>query len=498
MATLYRQYRPQKFQDISGQEHITQTLGRAIIQDRLAHAYVFHGPRGTGKTTTARVFAKRLNCTDPDGPEPCGKCQHCQAVQSNQSMDIIEIDAASNRSIDDIRALQEGIGLAPGMGKYKIYIVDEVHMLSGPAFTALLKTLEEPVKHAIFVLATTEFHKVPDTILSRCQVFRFRRATHDQMQARLKYLLAQEKREAEDAALELIINRSDGCYRDAESMLGQVLSVYDEGQIQAQHLNDFLGLPPKVVLEKFLGGLVTGESQPSLAALEEAFGQGFDPEQLLHESVLAARDALLALIKEDKQLPFEFASLPGARTKLLGIVRTLLQAVQDLAYVPQPIIAVQIAIATICSKKGEVTSTTPKPTPVPAAKIEIAAPVPAPITEPQAVGEVTVEAIQKIWPQLIEAVRKTNPVGSTFLRAMHPVETSGKTVKLEAAYALHFNFLNKAENKQVLEQALNEILGKQLTVQCALAEPSSRNELAIPKPNAQEDELLSAVKEAFG
>jgi len=173
MPTLYRQYRPTKFSEISGQEHITKPLQKAIADDRVAHAFLFHGPRGTGKTTTARILARRLSCSSSKKTEPCGTCKLCQAADNRQNIDIIEIDAASNRGIDDIRALQDGVGLSPSMGPYKIYIIDEVHMLTKEAFTALLKTLEEPVAHAIFILATTEIHKLPETILSRCQRFDF-------------------------------------------------------------------------------------------------------------------------------------------------------------------------------------------------------------------------------------------------------------------------------------------------------------------------------------
>jgi DNA polymerase III subunit gamma/tau len=486
MATLYRQYRPQRFGEIEGQEHITKTLGRAVENDKLAHAYLFHGPRGTGKTTTARILAKRLNCQQPEGAEPCGKCKHCVAVQEGRAMDIIEIDAASNRSIDDILALQEGISLSPGMGNYKVYIIDEVHMLSGPAFTALLKTLEEPVKHAVFILATTEFHKVPDTILSRCQVFRFRRASYAQMQKRLKFLLAQEKREANEAALSLLINRSDGCYRDAESLLGQVLAVYD-GNITEQHLNEFLGMPPKEVLEQFLSGLVKGESALALKAIDDSFAQGFDPEQLLQESILTAREGLLALIREDENLPFEFTKLPNARKKLVEIMRALLQAIQDLAYVPQPLVAVQLAIVTVCTDKGlipeKVQPTPQQEKPKPSSTISKA---------------VDVNMIKQVWPRLIEEVRKTNPVGSTFLRAMEPVGTSGNIIKLRAGYALHFNFLNKQENKMVLEKALSELLQMPLVVQCSLEEKSLKNETEQKSQMNQETELLETVKEAFG
>src|SRR3989344_2480748 len=223
MATIYRQYRPHRFAEIVGQPHVTKTLEQAIMKGRIAHAYLFQGPRGTGKTSTARILAKRLLCEKSKDAEACGQCAPCKATEAGKNIDILEIDAASNRGIDNIRSLRESTTLSASMGKYKIYIIDEVHMLSHDAFPALLKTLEEPTSHVIFILATTELHKVPPTILSRCQVYSFRRATPEEMRGRLTYILGEEKREAESDVLDFIINRSDGCYRDAESLLGQLL-----------------------------------------------------------------------------------------------------------------------------------------------------------------------------------------------------------------------------------------------------------------------------------
>ncbi len=224
-TTLYRKYRPQRMEEVSGQEHVLAVLKNAITEGRVAHAYLFSGPRGTGKTTIARILAKRLNCQESNGTEPCGKCPQCVAHANRANLDLIEIDAASNRGIDEIRALKDRIGLAPASGKYKVYIVDEVHMLTKEAFNALLKTLEEPPSHAIFILATTELHKVPETIKSRCQTFLFKRASVQQLIERLNKISKSEEIEIDEAALRLIAHHSEGCYRDAESLLGQVLSL---------------------------------------------------------------------------------------------------------------------------------------------------------------------------------------------------------------------------------------------------------------------------------
>ncbi|MEX1997529.1 MAG: DNA polymerase III subunit gamma/tau [Candidatus Andersenbacteria bacterium] len=509
MPTLYRQYRPQKFEELYGQEHIVSSLQQAILKQRIAHAYLFYGPRGTGKTTTARILAKRLNCTQADGTEPCGQCPLCLATQQQQNIDIIEIDAASNRGIDDIRALKEGIALAPAMGAYKVYIIDEVHMLTNEAFTALLKTLEEPVKHAIFILATTELQKVPETILSRCQIFRFRRATSEELKRRLTYLLEQEKRPVDEAAIDFIINRSDGCFRDAESLLGQILTLHD-GPIILDNLTQFLGLPPPQLIDDFLASLVRGESAPAVVVLDQAFADGFDPEQLLKESITRARDGALAILKKEKSLP-PFAQELGARERLPSIIRALLQALQDLAYVPQPLIALHLSILTLCTTKGTApgTSLQPQPSNVATPKPE-AMPVPQKIiahssnkaatvsAADSAVTGVTLEQVRSVWPQIIEIVKTKNPVAGTFLRAIQPVDITGTTVRLQANYALHRNFFDKPDNQTLVRQSLSQLLRVEIGVTCFLqGEAITKASWSPAKPQAEQD-LLAAVKEVFG
>ncbi|MDP3997511.1 MAG: DNA polymerase III subunit gamma/tau [bacterium] len=509
MPTLYRQYRPQLFGDLFGQEHITKTLERALETGRVAHAYLFHGPRGTGKTTTARILAKRLNCLKPKGGEPCNKCKLCLAAQNNQNMDIIEIDAASNRGIDDIRALKDGIGTRPSMGKYKVYVIDEVHMLTNEAFTALLKTLEEPVRHAVFILATTEFHKVPETILSRCQVFRFRRATDKELSARLGFLLKQEKREVDGEALEFIIRRSDGCYRDAESLLGQMLTLQD-GLVAVGDLTDFLGLPPREMIDQFLTALVRGESAPALAAADDAFARGLDPEQFLQESIVMARDGALDLIKKEKN-DAAFVREAAALVRLPLIIRTLIQATQDLAYVPQPMIALHLAIVVLTNDSvntARTVNTVNTAQPLPDASpflqnnrktqsVNNAQPAHK-ATGIEGSG-INLERVKSIWPQLINKVKETNPVASTFLRAMEPSAINGKALQVQAFYALHRNFFEKDQNKQPIEVILRELLGDKVVMRCFMAETGPATSVTVQdKQKKQEQDLMMAVKEAFG
>src|SRR5215475_10231181 len=222
---LYRKYRPKTWDEVVGQDHVVTTLKNAIAADRVAHAYLFAGSRGTGKTTLARLLAKAVNCTNPDPHKrPDNECENCKAVNENRFLDLIEIDAASNTSVDDVRDLRDKINFTPSQGKYKIYIIDEVHMLSTAAFNALLKTLEEPPPHAIFVLATTEIHKIPTTVLSRCQRFDLRRVPAELIVERLKKIAAAEKIKATDAALACIARLADGGMRDAQSIFDQMIS----------------------------------------------------------------------------------------------------------------------------------------------------------------------------------------------------------------------------------------------------------------------------------
>lgn len=255
-----RKWRPQVFDDVVGQGHITKTLKNAIVNNRIAHAFIFAGPRGVGKTTTARILAKSLNCLNPKDGEPCNSCDMCKSFQSSQSLDIIEIDGASNRRIEEIRALRESVKYAPSKGKFKIYIIDEVHMLTPESFNALLKTLEEPPPHTIFVFATTDIHKVPLTIISRCQRFDFRRIELDAIKNQLKSIADAEKIKIDDKSLTLIAKKADGALRDAQSLFDQVISfcgtdINSQSIFQMLNLIDeeiFFELSDAIIQKKFV------------------------------------------------------------------------------------------------------------------------------------------------------------------------------------------------------------------------------------------------------
>ena len=289
---LYRAWRPQDFDELAGQEPIRRTLENAIIQDRVSHAYLFTGPKGTGKTSAARILAKALNCSRREGARPCGECESCRTITSGNALDVVEIDAASNRGIDDMRELKEKISFLPALGRYRVYIVDEAHMLTTEAFNALLKTLEEPPDHVVFVLATTDPQKMPATVLSRCQRFDFRKLSDEALRGRLEEILAGEGRQAQPQAIALIIRQADGSMRDAIGLLDQCLS-YTLTDVTVEDACVILGLVRQDELASLYSALAGGDAVSLFNALEELFTQGVEPLQLIREFAGYCRDLLI-------------------------------------------------------------------------------------------------------------------------------------------------------------------------------------------------------------
>ena len=270
-----RKWRPQKFNDVVGQEHVTNTLKNAIKENRVAHAYLFTGPRGVGKTTTARILAKALNCENLKDAEPCNECEMCKSISSTQSMDIIEIDGASNRGIDEIRTLRESVKYAPTRGKYKIYIIDEVHMLTKESFNAFLKTLEEPPAHTIFIFATTDVHKVPLTIISRCQRYDFRRIQLETIKTTLAKIAKEEKIKIDDKTLTIISKKADGALRDAESYFDQVIA-YCNGKIDSEIVSQMLNLIDEEIYFRISDAVLSKDYKSVFEVSNTIFENGWD------------------------------------------------------------------------------------------------------------------------------------------------------------------------------------------------------------------------------
>ena len=295
---LYRKYRPQSFSEVVGQSHVVQTLTNSIKGNNISHAYLFSGPRGSGKTTIARLFAKAINCEKPgEGFEPCNKCSSCLEIMGSKSMDLIEIDAASHTGVDDVRQLIEGIKFAPVKSKYKIFIVDECHQLSKSAANALLKTLEEPPSHAIFLLATTESHEMIPTILSRCQKFDFKRLQIPEIMKKLEFISKKENIKFDDSALSLIALNSRGSFRDAESLLDECMSFAGEkGLIKTQDIKELLGIVEVGQIAQFVDSLVAKNTKDAILYLNSLADNGVDLQEFSKTLVFYLRQALLLKI----------------------------------------------------------------------------------------------------------------------------------------------------------------------------------------------------------
>ncbi|HCC78442.1 MAG: DNA polymerase III, subunit gamma and tau [Chloroflexi bacterium GWB2_49_20] len=349
---LYRKWRPQKWDEVAGQDHVTKTLRNAVAGGRIGHAYLFSGPRGTGKTSVARLLAKAANCLHETPAErPCNQCQYCLAVNKGSFLDLIEIDAASNNGVDDVRDLRDKINFSPNQGKYKIYIIDEVHMLSTQAFNALLKTLEEPPPHAIFILATTEINKIPATVLSRCQRHEFKRASVEAITLQLKEIANSEKIPADDEALTLIARQATGSFRDAISLLDQMASTGEK--ITLKNIHEILGTAASQNVLELVDSIQKSQPAEGLDHLHEALDAGTDSRVLARQIVEYLRALLLIKLGNPDQanLPRETlkqaAKHAGAFSArhILHMIREFNAAATDLRGGWQPALSLELALA---------------------------------------------------------------------------------------------------------------------------------------------------------
>ena len=359
-VALYRRWRPESFADLVGQEHISRTLSRAVTSGQTSHAYLFTGPRGTGKTSTAKILARALNCAEGPTLTPCGVCDSCRSISDGSSMDVFEIDAASNRGIDEIRDLRESVKFAPTEGHYKIYIIDEVHMLTTEAFNALLKTLEEPPERVIFILATTEPHKVPATIQSRCQRYDFHRITVTEIRDRLLYVCKESDIAAEEDALDIIAAQADGGMRDALSILDQCMALA-EGTLTAERVQEALGLVGRAWIRRMAGEIAARDAAALIAQLSELLQSGRELKQVLAELAQHFRRLMIAGVGgavsaaelcagDAEELRMDAAQF--TQEEIMSILRRLNETMQELRTSPQPRIAVETLLIGLCHTEG--------------------------------------------------------------------------------------------------------------------------------------------------
>ncbi|MBI5465953.1 MAG: DNA polymerase III subunit gamma/tau [Candidatus Kerfeldbacteria bacterium] len=498
--TLYRKYRPQAFGEVVGQDHIKVTLENEIKLGRLTHAYLFCGMRGVGKTTMARLLAKAVNCESrkPGEAEPCNKCVTCQAINEGRSFDLIEIDAASNRRIDDIRELRDNIPHGPARSHYKVVIIDEVHMLTAEAFNALLKTLEEPPAHVIFVLATTEVHKLPETIVSRCQRFDFRRLTPADLVRRLITLSQAEGVKVEQSVLEEIARLAGGSSRDAESYLGKLLSLGEKKITTAQA---HLVLPHsdvKVALS-FVRHLILRQAGEAVALLNNFLDEGGELGYFYKQVLELMRQLLLIKLggqlgsqdkaKEGDEVFASLTELSGELTqgRLQSMLETWLALEKtwqqsEVYQLPLELGAVAICQEGFAVVPGSTGSNNDQAVGRTSqakeshSRLSVAASraSPTPLVN-LASSQVSLEEIAKRWPEVVAKLRDFNHSLSFILSIAKPTKLEGNTLTIGFQYKLHQERVQDPKVRQVVEQALAQILSVEMSIHGVLEEGSDHN-----------------------
>jgi DNA polymerase-3 subunit gamma/tau len=522
---LYNKWRPQKWDEVVGQQHVIQTLRNAVTGNRVAHAYLFAGPRGTGKTTAARLLAKAVNCQNPDAAaRPCNECDYCKAVNEGRFLDLIEIDAASNTSVEDVRDLRDKINFTPNQGKYKVYIIDEVHMLSTAAFNALLKTLEEPPPHAIFILATTEMHKIPATVLSRCQRHEFRRVPVDDIVEQLKRIVKTEGLTAEPEALALIARQSAGGLRDAISLLDQMASTGKE--ITLDLTQTVLGTATSQTVLALVSALQESDPAAGMASIHSSLDAGTDPRLLARQVVDYLRALLLIQMGNTSQVDLAADARVQAgkharafsQADVLRMIKAFNAAATDLRGSWQPSLPLELALAEVLESaaatpgplspppakkspqvpnKNVETKTSSGTKTSPPARIEKKSPEPlsqaasaesALKNKPEIKSKVSLDQVIKAWKQIRALIKPQSSPLDGLLNSCQLLAIKENVLVLGFQSEILRSKVDTPEQMKITRQAIADVLKVDLGVHCVVS--SSKHPTP---PDVKADGMVAAA-----